>query len=260
MDKINYNDIDFSLLKKSEIQGTTSTVYENGDECIKIINGLFPYEKRDLYKKFLEMDGIKINGVLLPTGLIIKDNNLYGYTMNNFKNSINLNDYFDKKIDYAILFDIVRRASVILKEIHNNQIIYEDLSFDNILIDDSFNIMFSDIDGCAYKDYSSPFISYILNNYISNYRGEDIHISKNLDRISMMLSMIYLVYKEEIKYLDVNYCEYISKDIKTLQNLKKYVELFKCTKSDISDIPYLDEIIDVSDCIDFNKTLNLSKI
>ena len=257
MNKINYNDIDFSLLKKSEIQGTTSTVYENGDECIKIINGLFPYEKRDLYKKFLEMDGIKINGVLLPTGLIIKDNNLYGYTMNNFKNSINLNDYFDKKIDYAILFDIIKRVSVILKEIHNNQIIYEDLSFDNILIDASFNIMFSDIDGCTYKNYSSPFISYILNNYISNYRGEDIHISKNLDRISMMLSMIYLVYKEEIKYLDVNYCEHISKDIKTLQNLKKYVKIFVDKKSDISNIPYLDEIIDDFDCISDTKKLVL---
>ena len=212
MNKINYNDIDFSLLKKSEIQGTKSTVYENGDECIKIINGLLPYEKRDLYKKFLEMDGIKINGVLLPTGLIIKDNNLYGY---------------------------------------------EDLSFDNILIDDSFNIMFSDIDGCTYKNYSSPFISYILNNYISNYRGEDIHISKNLDRISMMLSMIYLVYKEEIKYLDVNYCEHISKDIKTLQNLKKYVKIFIDKKSDISNIPYLDEIIDDFDCISDTKKLVL---
>lgn len=91
MNKINLNDINLQALKKTQYQGSNSTVYENKDICIKILNGLYPNEKEILYNKFIDMENIKIDGVLLPIDLIMKDNTLYGYTMHNFKNSTTLN-------------------------------------------------------------------------------------------------------------------------------------------------------------------------
>ena len=41
-----------------------------------------------IYKKFIDLDGIKIENVLLPKELIVKDGKLYGYTMDYFNNSV----------------------------------------------------------------------------------------------------------------------------------------------------------------------------
>ena len=43
---------------------------------------------------FIDMDGIIIDGILLPKELIIDDDKLVGYTMDYFQNSMNLYDFF----------------------------------------------------------------------------------------------------------------------------------------------------------------------
>lgn len=69
------------------------------------------------------MDGIKINNVLLPQDLIIKDGILDGYTMRYFENSIPLSDKFLKRyFNCNELFIYVYKASKILRDIHNNGI------------------------------------------------------------------------------------------------------------------------------------------
>ena len=96
MKEIKLKEIDLSTLQKLKSQGTQSTIYTDGDICYKFLDGLYPNEKKDLYKKFLDMDGIRINNVLLPEHLIIEDGILKGYTMRYFENSIPLSDKFLK--------------------------------------------------------------------------------------------------------------------------------------------------------------------
>ena len=66
MEEIKFKEINFSVLRKLQSQGTKSTIYTDGVICYKFLDGLYSAEKRELYKKFLDMDGIKINDVLLP--------------------------------------------------------------------------------------------------------------------------------------------------------------------------------------------------
>lgn len=261
MDKIKLSDINLPSLEKCKIQGTKSTVYENGNECIKILDRLYPSEKQDLYRKFLDMDGITISGVLLPISLIVENDTLYGYTMKNFKNSINLNDYFasTRYVNCADILKVIKRASLILRDIHSKEIIYQDLSFDNILIDKDGNIMFSDIDGCKYKEHRTQFISVLLKSLINDYRRELVYISENLDRISMMISMFYLMYLKEVQKLSKKEYHSLSDNIRTLDNCREYANILVDRSNMLSDIPYLDELIDDSDdfIIDRNKQLNL---
>lgn len=263
MDKIRLNDMDLSSLKKSKVQGTKSTIYENGDECIKILDGLYPEEKLLLYKKLLDMDGITINGVLMPVSLVMKNDTLYGYVMKNFKNSINLNDCFNntRYINCADMLNAIKKASLILKDIHSKGITYQDLSFDNILIDQGGNIMFCDIDGCQYKEHNSPFVSLLLKRLINDYRKEAIYISENIDRISMMISMLYLMYFKEVQKLTKKEYHSLSDNIKTLENVRKYANVLIDRNGKIFNIPYLDELIDDNDdfVIDRDKQLSLKQ-
>ena len=127
MEQIKLNDINFHSLQKLKHQGTKATLYRDGNVCFKILDGLYDDEKELLYKKLLDMDGIRINNVLLPKKLIVKGGKLQGYTMDYFHNSIPLSDKFSVRyVDSKKLFDYVLKASKTLRTIHDNNIICQD--------------------------------------------------------------------------------------------------------------------------------------
>lgn len=263
MDKIYLGDLNLSELEKFEIQGTKSTMYHSDNECIKILDKLYPDEKAILYKKLLEMDGLILDDVLLPKKLIVQDGKLVGYTMDYFKNYINILDYLTKNrfINCNEIFNVVKKASLILRNIHENGIICQDLSFDNILIDKDGNIKYSDIDGCAYKDYKSPFMPVILKRFLIDYRKDlFFYVSKNTDRISFMLSLFLATYLQELQKLSKKKYHSLSDSIKTLENLREYANMLLQCRT-LPEIPYIDELIDESDdyVIDRNKQISLGR-
>ena len=119
MQEIKMKEIDLFTLQKLQNQGTNSTVYTDGKMCYKFLDGLYPNEKRDLYRKFLDMDGIEIDHVLLPKDLIIKDGELNGYTMQYFQDSMPLSDKFLltflKKKTIAEPKDVIKKVKVAAK-------------------------------------------------------------------------------------------------------------------------------------------------
>lgn len=265
MDKIKLTDIDLSKLEFSKNQGTKSTIYIQDNLCIKILDKLYPEEKKLLLKKVSEMDDISIENVLLPKSIIIENGKLKGYIMDNFKNSISLNDYFRtyRYVNCKELFNAIKKASIILKKIHKTDIICQDISFDNILIDKYGNIKYCDIvDSCTYKNYNSPFRSLLLNEFITNYRKEKYYIpSQNMDRVSFMLSFYYLIYLKELQKLSKKQYHSLSDNINTLEITRKYANILVDKKSKIPEIPYMDELIDNKDeyIIDREKQLDLKR-
>lgn len=261
MEKIKFNDINFDSLQKLKQQGTKGIMYKNGVTCYKILDGLYEDEKEEIYKKFIDLDGIKIENVLLPKELIMKDGKLYGYTMDYFDNSVSLSDKFCVRyVNVKELFSYVYKASKILREIHKNDIICQDLSFENILVDENGNVVFCDLDGCSYKRHFSPFISVLMENFFVNYRNEKIPLSFNLDRISMMLSFYYLIYIKEIQHLTKRQYHKLSDKIITLENARKYANVLVDKENIIGQIPYLDELIDSNDDYIYDRKKQLSLV
>lgn len=262
MEKINLKDINFSELKKIKSQGTKSTIYTDGDICYKIVDGLYKEEKEILYNKIISMQGIKIDNVILPNDLIIKDGNLEGYTMNYFKNSMPLSDKFLKRFfNCKELFDYIVKASITLKNIHNNEIICHDLSFENILVNNDGQIAFCDMDSCLYDKYTSPFCSILIKNFLFDYRSTCVGEKEDIDKLSMILSFYHLLYGEVLQNITKRQYHKLSDNINTLENLRNIANMLVDKNSRIENLPYLDEYIDITDdyIIDRYKTLNLKQ-
>lgn len=262
MKEIKSKEIDISVLKKLQSQGTQSTIYTDGNICYKFLDGLYPNEKKDLHKKFLDMDGIKIDNVLLPKDLIIDDGRLKGYTMRYFANSVPLSDKFLKRyFNCNELLLYVEKASTILRNIHSNGIVCQDLSFENILVNDKGNIAFCDIDGCTYKEHTSPFFSVLFKEFLVDYRKSNISTKEDVDKVSMILSFYLTMYGELLQRITKKQYHTLSDKIHTLENLRETANILIDKKYPIQDIPYLDEVIDLTDDyeIDRKKVLNLKQ-
>lgn len=254
MNKINIKEINLSSLQKLNSQGTLSTIYTDGNLCYKILNDYYQNEKEDLYRKFLEMEGIKIDNVLLPLDLILENNQLVGYIMAYFQNSISLANKFSKRcFNCNELLVYVEKASRILRDIHNNGIICQDLSFRNILVDDKGNVVFCDMDSCAYKAYETPFYSGLLLDFLVKYRKAKVYAHKDNDKLSMILSFYLTMYGKELQRINKKQYHKLSNNISTLENLKETANLLIDKKQIIRDIPYLDEVIDLSNNYEINR-------
>lgn len=258
MEQIKLKDINLNSLKKLEQQGTKSTVYRNGTSCIKMLDGFYEEEKDALFKKFLDMEGLEIDNVLLPKELIVSNGKLEGYTMDYFP-SVSLNSKFEvRQVDIKVLFDYVYKASKILREIHRNGIICQDLSFENILVDDNGNVKFCDLDGCSYKDNVSPFVSLIMKRYFIDYRKEQLLLCTNLDRVGMMLSFFFVVYAKELQKLNRKSYSKLAEKSNTLEEMRKYANLLLDRSNPVPAIPYLDELIWLDDDLVYDRDKQLS--
>ena len=207
------------------------------------------------------MDGLVIDDVILPNCLILDGDKLIGYIMEYFKDSIPISDYLTltRYINCKTIFSITKKVSIILRHIHENNIICQDLSFDNILIDKDRNIKYSDIDGCMYKEYKSPFMSHVLQS-LFDYRKDPFHyFSKNTDRISLMLSFYAATYLKELQKLSKKKYHSLSDNMQTLENCREYASKLLSRCRILPDIPYMDELIDDADdyIIDREKQLGL---
>lgn len=206
------------------------------------------------------MDGINIDAVLFPKALIVDGCILEGYTMDYFENSIPLsNKFLTKYFNCHDLLFYVDKASKILRNIHKHNIIYQDLSFENILVNNEGDIAFCDIDGCRYKNHGSPFFSIVFKEFLVDYRKSKVSSGEDVDKISMILSFYLLMYNQVLqKITKKQYCT-LSNHINTLENLKQCANMLVNKSCTIKDVPYLDEVIDLTDDykIDREKVLTL---
>lgn len=250
MDKINIKELDWSKLRKCQNQGSLSTVYIQDDICIKILDKLYPSEKEQILDKFLAMEGIKIDGVIFPKELIMQDGKLQGYTMDCFKDSTSLNDYFTatRFVNCKDIFKAIIKASEILREIHKYDIKVQDLSFENILINSQGEVKYIDFDGCQYQNYESPFLSDILHKYMFVYRKQEFcNMTKNTDRLSFLLAFYNLMYLKELQNISDKKYNQLSDHISTLNNIKRLANHLKDKNKRIPSIPYMDELINRDD-------------
>lgn len=262
MEIINLNEIDLSSLQKLKNQGTQSTIYTDGTICYKFLNGLYPDEKIAVERKFRDMEGIKINGVLLPQSLIFNNGKLEGYTNKYLANSIPLSDKFEKNFfNCNELLTYVKKASKILRNIHKNNIGYQDLSFENILVDENGNITFCDIDNCTYKNYHSAFYSKLFKEFLIDYRNCNIPSVKDVDKISLILSFYLTMYGQVLQKITKKQDYFLTSNINTLKNLKKIKDILIDKKCPLQNMPYIDEFIDLKDNYEINrkKFLNLKQ-
>ena len=262
MEIIKLGDINFNAFEKLRYQGDNSTIYTNGDICVKRLEDLTKEEKDDMKRKLMEMADISVVDALLPKGLVLDGDVLDSIIIANFKNSKNFFERFGRSrfVDIAEIFSAVKRASLILRELHENGIVCQDLTFSNILIDSEENIKYCDMDSCCYNGIYSPYSSLLLERFMIGFRREKKYcVTKNTDRLSLFLSFIQFLYSKEMQKISIRKYQELSDKLKTLENCKQYFEILIDKRNPIPQIPYMDELIDDSDegQIDRKKQISL---
>lgn len=240
MKKINVKNIDFDTLKLTEFQGSNSYVFVKDNTCYKFFKGMDLVEKNALLEKIKRIKKIKIDNVIMPKDLIMKDGEFIGYTMDYFSDSICLQDFFTmtRYIDINDIFSLTKKISKILRKIHSCGVVISDFSFYNVLIDMNESVRISDIDGCMFGNFSSSFISKSLYDL---YDGDFEKASVESDKLSLLLSMILSIYNKDLTRLDIDSYDKLAKNVVNLQNMRKMIIDIKNHK--MIDIPYLDQII-----------------
>lgn len=264
MEIIDYKDIDLKHLPKFDQQGkeNSSVIYEyNDNELLKLFKYYSSHERLMIFKKFEELENIQIEGIIKPRKFVVdsyvrygeEQKDIKGYTMEKFADSTSIIDHFGyvRAFNCSDLFITLKYASLILKDMHDNGIICQDISYLNVLfdIDDYSNVKICDLDACSFKKYNTEMYAYDLKEYyVSILHSRFIPSTPNSDKLSMILSLFFLLFRKELYQIsDSEYDELASK-INTLSNLKDYFKAFKNGSYNFhnSELPYLHEVID--DC------------
>lgn len=245
MDKININDINFNKIKMINTEATQSIIYRD----IKYYYKIFKYyNHRDslmLNYLFRELDGINIEGLLLPKYLITDNNNICGYITDNVgAKSLDMIYNKNKNLDCKNFFEVIKKISIILRKLHKEKIIVSDLNISNLLVDKKNNVYFCDIESFKYKGINNDYISKLLFLFMREYREEFIDINENSDRLSLLLEFLQTIYILATYEINNDYYDYYTY-INTLNNIKPIFENIMNQYKDIEEIPYLDELITI---------------
>ena len=165
-----------------------------------------------------------------------------------------LNNGHHSVYDHIWISFYIKNIPKILAMVLNNEKQYttSEKSLRYTPIDDSVDVSvedkkayYIDILNAGINGRSPLATSKILLNYIRNVKLDTKNVTKELDRITMMMLIFETLFNKEFYY--ITYYEYMSRaeKIKTLMDLVSYYELIRTNQKNI-DMPYLHEII--SDC------------
>lgn len=264
MQEIRLGDINVESLKKLNRPAifNFATLYTDGDVCYKIFNEPHSFDNKGLYNNFKDMDGMQIDGVILPQDLIVEDGVLLGYLMPLFKDSMTLSSRFGGRyLDKSLVVSAFRKASFIIREMHKKGIIFQDVSLENILINGNGDVMICDPDSFSYNGYFPQAYSKIFCRFLIDYRKSKLHKLEDIDRLSLFLAFYYLVFDKEIQKVSKRQYSKLSREMKTVDYLREIRDLLVSKSKELYDLPYLDEFTSNLDAgtLDRGKYLTLGQ-
>ena len=121
-----------------------------------------------------------------------------GYTMDYVPNSKTLFD-MGKFLDMYRYFDLLKAISLYVKRVHNmdGNIVFADLSFFNILIDEFLDFHFIDLDNIMVGDLDCEFISSLSDDFY-NFKKVSLDVDDNFDRLTMFIYFINYLFDDDI--------------------------------------------------------------
>lgn len=241
MEVINYNELDFSKLKKLDVLSSESDIYTDKDK--KHVYKIF---KTDLaiYELTLKSEKLKLlenkkmmNSIVVPSAKIV-GRSLVGIR-EDYIDGVDLCDAKESYTDKQLL-SVLLNISKDLEQMHKDKIIVSDLNFGNIRLDKQMNHHFLDVLSYSIDKIPPNAISYILSEYLKKHK-KNISPSKNTDKISYLMLAIQLF--TDKCFFDITDYDFDKKaeQIKDLELLREMYEDLR--NYYVKDVPYLHELI-----------------
>lgn len=164
----------------------SNEIYINENKLYKIYSGNCEfYLKQNLNSReqFVEylINLEEFNGCVVPNGKIYNQNQFVGVCMKYYRNYFNLYNLLFDEIDWKVKINILKQTSIILKNIHERDIVHGDIHLGNII---------TNLNDTRIIDLDESFFNFSDDNY-----DKQLDI-KNL--ITVILSIIYDCNLEDI--------------------------------------------------------------
>lgn len=244
MDRISYNDIDFSKLMKLDYDSLESDIYVDKEK--QRIYKIFKTEDLcELSYKLVKLDLLQRKnkkGKMIVPDTTIFDRYFCG-TIEKYVPGVNLDDIFIKYRDINQIMKIFLDASKSLQDIHEEKVVVADLNSANIRIDENDKSHYIDTLSYRVENLDNNTVSYLLKEYLNSKNIQPKKITKEMDKITFLIMYFNLLFNKSVN--EISYSEYEKKEdeIKCLKNLYDSFKLIKSRRKNI-DVPYLHEVID----------------
>lgn len=261
MKKINLANIDLTKLPQlNDSPHLESDLYHNDEIVYKIFKNFDEYKINKKQRKIeLLRDGNSLPNVLMPIDNLYFNDTFFGYTMKYIMDSITLFNFNARSKDIKIFLQILTTISKSLKEMHQDprDIIIGDLNFDNIILDKNYNPYFCDIDSCKINGLLNETNPAIVVSYLKNRRISNIDTNRNKDRLSLLLSTLYMIFKKHIDELSIYEFDKKAEHLETLRNIRNLILEIKKYQN-IPEVPYIHELISPSDIETKKETIKIN--
>lgn len=240
---------DISLDNLRKIKCTTNSeanLYSDGDILYKMYRNVnSKVVQRKMFKLLILNDGDNLKDVVIPDIMILDNSLLYGCGMDYIYDAIPVYKFTEKSKDIYKFLKLVRNISLSLRKIHNDprDIVVGDLNFNNIIFDRYMNHYFVDFDSSMVDGINADRIPAILNLYAKRRGNYKFEINQETDRLSMLLSTLYMLFSKQIDYVTMNEYDEKAEKLEILRDMRKMVLEIKSTDFGIPNVPYLDEFI-----------------
>lgn len=170
-----------------------------------------------------------------------------GYTMEYIKNSMTLYEKISS-LNPKMYLKLISEISKFIKRVHtnNDEIVFCDLSFHNILIDDELKYYLIDLDNIKINGYDEEKISSLAYYYLE-FRNIHIKLDANFDRLTFLLYYLDSIFNADIWDIGMKQYDMMSEKIGALKELRSLVVELKKQNRRIPYIPYLSEVINEDD-------------
>lgn len=244
MKKISIRDLDFNKLTYKDYYNEESDIYIGNNKLYKLFKS-FDYEELENKEKKIEILNNKNldKSIIIPDIIITQNDCFRGCGMDYIDNTRQLFSYKKHYNDLNNFMKIVNFVSNVLENsIHKNNIVVCDLSFSNIIIDEELNPYFIDFDSCSVDNIKTQVIASLLSYYYK-YRKVTIDINQNMDRLSLILNTLYIIFRKKIENISLYEYDELKEQIYFLEELKELFLELKKQERFIPDVPYISEFI-----------------
>ena len=246
MRRVDLETIDFSKLQRLNAkQHFESDLFHDEELLYKVFKNM-PRYKLERKQRKIELLG---EGEPLPITVMPQieylDNDLFrAFAMEYLKNCIPLFDIKNRSKFIQDFFKIIFKVSESVETIHQDprNIVIGDLNFDNIIIDSQLNPHITDVDSFKIDGIPNDTIPAIFDDYLKQKGIAIINNEQNDDRMCLILSTLYMLFKQNIMQVPMYEYDKTAEKLKSLRNMREIVLEIKKSPI-IPEVPYLHELI-----------------
>lgn len=250
MEYIDKKDVNLKGAKKIKKRTFESNIYIKGNKTYKMYKKLRFYKEMwrlgEKEHKVRLLEETCSKQIVVPNGIILKNDKLEGIRMDYINNLGTMYDFFSVyEGDISKYLITCKNASLGLKEIHNDplEIVVSDLNFYNILFNESLNTFYIDADSYEIGHHQASSISSSFFAYCKLRGIQPYPACETFDRFQFVFEFLSVLFGTNIENISMKEYDEAVEQVETLKNMRLCFKQLKKFGDKIPNLPYVCDLI-----------------